>query len=256
MQRVLLRHRLPPLIWPCSAVILGGACMILVPTVGRGSGAGLTGWRGWLGFGLSVLSMVSTVFYFISLQASRSMGFTTLQLQYLFLIFCILLLLPLSLAVDGTDWAAQFVGWSAHDWIVLAATASFVCVGANSTLQHATWQLGAPTVSIFFGLRLVFSVLQSKLLLHATIITQPVQIAGVVITVSAVSTYLGHQWWQSRQEARGAARKAAQAAAAEAAAGADGSSRGGAAGEPLRAGGWDGSQGLQVADHTVHSMEP
>ncbi|KAL4420784.1 hypothetical protein ABPG75_010440 [Micractinium tetrahymenae] len=115
VQRVLLRHRLPLIIWPCSVVMLGGACMILVPTVGKGSGAGLTGWRGWLGFGLSLLSLISTVFYFISLQVSRSMGFATLQLQYLFLLFCILLLLPLSLAVDGTDWTSQFRGWNAHD---------------------------------------------------------------------------------------------------------------------------------------------
>lgn len=33
-----------------------------------------------------------------------------------------------------------------------------------------------PAVSIFFGLRLVFSILQSKLLLQATIVTQPVQV--------------------------------------------------------------------------------
>ncbi len=62
--------------WRSPAALCPCCCLAL-----QSSGAGLTGWRGWLGFGLSVLSMVSTVFYFISLQASRSMGFATLQLQ-------------------------------------------------------------------------------------------------------------------------------------------------------------------------------
>lgn len=131
VQSVLLRHRLPLSIWPCSAVMLGGAAMVrtgdaclaashgsaqlaaretlrapllrtaanqqpalppspsrpathgqvIVPSIGSGSGAGLNDWRGWLGFGLSLASMAATVVYFVSLQASRRLGFTSLQLQ-------------------------------------------------------------------------------------------------------------------------------------------------------------------------------
>lgn len=129
---------------------------------------GLSDWRGWLGLGLALGSCVSTVIYFVSLQAFRRMGFTSMQLQaglgwvglegperarrvpcqpgvcclpgrrqrlcpawpghphlsfcpsscvpllplqYCYLIFSILLLLPLTLPVDGTDWTAQFATW-------------------------------------------------------------------------------------------------------------------------------------------------
>lgn len=36
-QRLLLRLRLSPAIYPCGAAMLGGAAMILVPTLGRSS---------------------------------------------------------------------------------------------------------------------------------------------------------------------------------------------------------------------------
>lgn len=34
-QALLLRHRLPPAFWPCVAVVLGGALMIIIPAVGQ-----------------------------------------------------------------------------------------------------------------------------------------------------------------------------------------------------------------------------
>jgi hypothetical protein len=34
-QAVLLRHRLPLAFWPCAAVMLGGAAMVIVPSVGQ-----------------------------------------------------------------------------------------------------------------------------------------------------------------------------------------------------------------------------
>ena len=38
---MLLHHSLPPLIWPCAVVMLGGAAMVIVPTFGKvGSAAG------------------------------------------------------------------------------------------------------------------------------------------------------------------------------------------------------------------------
>jgi hypothetical protein len=76
-QRVFLHHSLPLTIWPAAAVMLGGAAMVIVPTIGQGAAAGLNSGRGWLGFGLSVASMVFTVIYFVSLQAFRHLGFTS-----------------------------------------------------------------------------------------------------------------------------------------------------------------------------------
>ncbi|KAL4857549.1 hypothetical protein ACK3TF_002404 [Chlorella vulgaris] len=199
-QRLLLRHRLPWIIWPAATLMLGGAAMVIVPTIGRASGAGLDGWRGWLGIGLSVCSVVTTICYFVSLQAFRRLGFTSLQLQYCYLIFCIALLLPLTLPIDGADWSGQFEGWTASSWAVL----------------HATWQLGAPTLSMFYGLRLVASIVESQLLLGYTVITDAVQIVGVVIVVMAVTAYLASQWRDSRRVTARAAEAEAQAAAAAA----------------------------------------
>lgn len=34
VQSLLLRHRLPRLIWPCAAAMVAGAAMVLVPTLG------------------------------------------------------------------------------------------------------------------------------------------------------------------------------------------------------------------------------
>lgn len=59
-------------------------------------------------------------------------------------------MLPLTLAIDGTDWASQFDTWRAADWAVLALTASVVCIGANWCIQHATWRVGAPVLSMFY----------------------------------------------------------------------------------------------------------
>ena len=46
-----------------------------------------------------------------------------------------------------------------------------------SLLQHSTWQLGAPTVSMFYGLRLISSIIESQLLLDYTIIKTGVQVS-------------------------------------------------------------------------------
>lgn len=215
-------------------------------------------------------------------------------------------MLPLTLAVDGTDWAAQFATWGAVDWVVLALTASVVCCGANWCIQHATWRVGAPVLSMFYvsgrwgagdvclvaagwpravplplqgmrlnplmssprfasallpqGLRLVAAIVESKLILGATVITtglqvgagacaegctvhctlsaacaacidqrpckaplrlcllppHSLQIAGVVVTVSAVTFYMVYTWWASQQQ-QAPAQAAAPAAGGESA---------------------------------------
>jgi drug/metabolite transporter (DMT)-like permease len=175
---------------------------VIVPSIGSGTGAGLNGWRGWLGFGLSLASMATTVVYFVSLQASRRLGFTSLQLQYLYLLLSVAVLLPISLGVDGTDWPANFRGWTAADWAVLVVMSCCVVISANLCIQYSTWVLGAPTVSMFYGLRLVAAIVESNLILGTTVIKEPVQIAGTVITVCAVTVYMVLQWRRSKQQAQ------------------------------------------------------
>ena len=76
------------------------------------------------------------------------------------------------------------------------------------------WKLGAPTASIFFGLRLVFAVALSNPILGSTVIQTGVQIGGVVVTAVAVTCYAISQWWASHQQQR-AANEAAAADAAD-----------------------------------------
>lgn len=186
--------------------------------------------------------MLMTVLNFVTLQAASGLEVTSLRLQVCYLALSVLLLLPLSLGVDGTDWGLQFGGWTGAEWAVLVVTSTAVYIGANAALQggkghrcrrgrgralwlqlvascctwpcsqappflhvpapplqHATWQLGAPSVSLFFGVRLVAAVAAQQLLLSSTVITSGVQIGGVVLTVAAVSAYMLAQWWRSRQ---------------------------------------------------------
>ncbi|KAL4425701.1 hypothetical protein ABPG75_009717 [Micractinium tetrahymenae] len=178
VQCFLLGHRLPLLIWPCSLVMLAGACMVIVPSVSKSASGGLNSPHGWLGFGLSIISMGCTVVYFVSLQASRRLGFTSPLLQCCTFVFSILVLVALSLPLEGADWAGQFAGWDASSWAVLVLTGAVVCVGVNYLLMNATWVLGAPTIAMFYGLRLVASIVETKFILQTTIISSAVQAAA------------------------------------------------------------------------------
>lgn len=95
--------------------------------------------------------------------------------QYLYLLLSVAVLLPISLGVDGTHWSANFRGWTAGDWAVLCVMSCCVVISANLCIQYATWVLGAPTVSMFYGLRLVAAIVESKIILGATVIKEPVQ---------------------------------------------------------------------------------
>lgn len=101
--------------------------------------------------------------------------FHVLPPQYLYLLLSVAVLLPISLGVDGTDWSANFRGWTAGDWAVLCVMSCCVVISANLCIQYATWVLGAPTVSMFYGLRLVAAIVESKIILGATVIREPVQ---------------------------------------------------------------------------------
>ncbi|KAL4447420.1 hypothetical protein ABPG75_004639 [Micractinium tetrahymenae] len=201
-QALLLRHRLPRAFWPCAAAMLGGACMVIIPSVGQSTAGSLSTVRGWLGFLMAFGALVSTVIYYVLLQASRHMGFSPLQLQHLMNITSILLFLILSLPVDGASWAGQFAGWAAHDWLALVGLSTAAYLGSGMLMQVCVRGLGAPTTAMFFGLRLVFSVVLSTPILGATVIQTGVQVAGVVITAVAVTCYAASQWWSSRQLAQ------------------------------------------------------
>lgn len=56
-------------------------------------------------------------------------------LQFCYLPLTILALLPLSLPIDGGNWSANFQGWGAGWWAVLAVNGSVVYLGGNFALQ-------------------------------------------------------------------------------------------------------------------------
>lgn len=104
------------------------------------------------------------------------MGFDPWHLQYLFTLAILALTVCLSLPINGTNWAEDLKGWSAADWGVLAALGSALNIGANLAMQYACWMVGAPTVAMFVGLRLVLAIALSKLVLGVTIIETAVQV--------------------------------------------------------------------------------
>ncbi len=62
--------------------------------------------------------------------------FSASPLQYLYLLLSVAVLLPISLGVDGTDWAANFRGWTAGDWAVLCVMSCCVVISANLCIQY------------------------------------------------------------------------------------------------------------------------
>jgi drug/metabolite transporter (DMT)-like permease len=218
-QALLLRHRLPIAFWPAAAVMLAGAAMVIAPSVGQSTAGSLNTVRGWMGFVMALGALVSTVVYYVLLQATRHMGFTPLQLQHCMNTLSVLVFLCISLPVDGTDWSATFGPWGSTEWLALIGLSSAAYLGSGMCMQLCVWKLGAPTAAMFFGLRLVFSVALSTPILGSTIIQTGVQIAGVVLTSVAVTCYAGSQWWLSHRQQRAALaqqRQREQRAAADA----------------------------------------
>ncbi|KAI7835570.1 hypothetical protein COHA_010531 [Chlorella ohadii] len=202
VQAALLRHKLPWALWPAAALMIGSAAMVIVPSMSQSAAGSLNSAKGWAGFGLS---------------ATRHLGFSPWNCQYLYMGVTLVLLLCLSLPVNGTHWAADLSGWSAADWSVLALLGSVINVGTNLTMQHAIWQLGAPTVAMFVGLRLVCAVVLSKIVLGATTIKTAVQVVGICLTAATVTAYMAWQWKRSAKPAPAPAEPSAQPAAAAAA---------------------------------------
>jgi hypothetical protein len=76
-QALLLRQALPRVFCPCAAAMLGGAAMVIVPSVGQSTVGSLNSARGWWGLVMAVGALLSTVIYYTLLQvggAGRQAG--------------------------------------------------------------------------------------------------------------------------------------------------------------------------------------
>lgn len=69
-------------------------------------------------------------------QATRHLGFNPWHLQYVFITVTLVLLLALSLPINGTNWGEALAGWTATDWSVLAVLGSVINIGTNLTMQR------------------------------------------------------------------------------------------------------------------------
>lgn len=58
--------------------------------------------------------------------------------------------------------------------------ASSVALALYLLLQWATWKLGGNLVALFFGLRLITSVVGSKIILGQTVVQTGVQVGGLI----------------------------------------------------------------------------
>lgn len=72
---------------------------------------------------------------YVTLQATRHMGYTATQLQHYFLCFSILVFMTLSLPINGAAWKPQFHGWTARDWLILVFESSVAYVGSAAAMQ-------------------------------------------------------------------------------------------------------------------------
>ncbi|KAI3427008.1 hypothetical protein D9Q98_006951 [Chlorella vulgaris] len=205
-----------PLRWavvvPAAAVMIGGAVMILVPDIvaGVGEPGSLTTGGAWLGFAASVGAMVGNTLFIVLAQAFKDTALSAIEVQYLIIWMNLLIVLPISLGVDGTDWAAQFGGMNGGDWGALLFCGCVAHAWIALLIQESTVRLGGTTVSMFFGFRLIASIVGGKVVLGVTIVQTAVQFVGVALMALAITTYTALQWRASTVVARRQAAAAAE----------------------------------------------
>lgn len=112
---------------------------LLVPLLARphpqSTSGSLSTARGWWGFAMAIGALLSTVVYYVLLQACRHLGFTAVTLQHSMNCASVLFYLPLTLPLDGTAWGTQFAGWGAADWAALLALSTVAYMGSGIFMQ-------------------------------------------------------------------------------------------------------------------------
>lgn len=162
-----------------------------------------------VGLALAVASMLLLAAYLLMLQVTQHLV-TGLQVMWANTYVTVLLLTPIALGVEGTDWS-WVAALRATDWCVLVF-AGFVIDALNTIwTQHCSRVLGAAVVAVFIPLRLVSSLVGSVVLL-GDVPRHALAWAGFGLVIAAMT---GFFWLQHRAARRAAAAKAqAQAPAA------------------------------------------
>lgn len=82
----------------------------------------------------------NTVCRLLLLPRRLSAAFSGTNLQYQYLSLTLVGALPLTLAVDGTDWAVGFGTWDAGNWAELVTGGTVIYVGQNYLLQVRSYR--------------------------------------------------------------------------------------------------------------------
>ncbi|KAL4421462.1 hypothetical protein ABPG75_010753 [Micractinium tetrahymenae] len=142
-----LRIPIPRPLYFAAVAMLAGALMVMLPDILAAVGPGsLSGTRGWLGFAASVGVWLSLVAYISFLQAFKSLGISPYEVMHWVNGMCLFVCLPISLGVDGANWAAQFAGMRGLDYAYLFLASVVGILGmiilsqarAAVLLQHAS----------------------------------------------------------------------------------------------------------------------
>jgi len=197
--KVLLQQPAPAQLWPTIILAIAGSGMVIAGSwISNGNTASTFGSKTLspqisliVGVSLALTSTLLLSSYLVLLQVTRHIV-TGEQVLWAKRNVAAVVLVPLALAVNGTDW-----GWvralTTFDWLVLVFTGIFIYTLANIWLQFCSRNLGAATVSVFISLRLVASILGSIVLLRE-VPRHVLTWVGFVVVVLVMTAFLWLQY--------------------------------------------------------------
>jgi drug/metabolite transporter (DMT)-like permease len=207
--KVLLRQPAPAQLWPTIIFAVAGSGMVIAGSwISNGNTTSTFGSKTLspqvsliVGVSLALTSTLLLSSYLVLLQVTRHIV-TGEQVLWAKRNVAAVVLVPLALAVNGTDW-----GWvralTTFDWLVLVFTGIFIYTLANIWLQFCSRNLGAATVSVFISLRLVASILGSIVLLRE-VPRHVLTWVGFAVVVLVMTAFLLLQHKKKQHNARDA----------------------------------------------------
>lgn len=208
--RCLLKQPTPVGLWPTLALALGGSAMMISSEwMGDSStsGGGTSSHNMLIGLALAIASMILLTAYLVALQVTQHLV-TGLQVIWGNTWVGLVVLTPIALGVEGTDWS-WVLSLSPFSWCILVF-AGFVIDALNTIwTQQCSRVLGAAVVAVFIALRLVSSLIGSIVLL-GDVPRSWLAWTGFGVVLAAMTVFF---WLQHRAAKRAAAEAEAEAQA-------------------------------------------
>jgi len=207
--KVLLRQPAPAQLWPTIILAVAGSGMVIAGSwISNGNTSSTLGGRTLspqvsliVGVSLALTSTLLLSLYLVLLQVTRHIV-TGEQVLWAKRNVAAIVLVPLALAVDGTDW-----GWvralTIFDWLVLVFTGIIIYTLANIWLQFCSRNLGAAVVSVFISLRLVASVRRFECVAEGGA-QASAYLGWICVVVLVMTVFLLLQYTKKQHDARDA----------------------------------------------------